>query len=346
MTLTIGFVGCGLIARSHAAGLSKVPDVRIGPVFDIDPERAARFAAETGGDAVESLSAVVEQAEAVYVCTWTSEHPAVVRAVADAGKPVFCEKPLAIDLATASAMTDGVEHAGVINQVGLVLRRSPSFRWLRAQLADPTSADTHGRLMSIIFRDDQYIPVQGMYGSTWRADVEKAGAGALLEHSIHDLDLLEWMMGPIVSVSARVENRHDYVGIDDQSAVTLVAESGAHATLVSLWHDMLGRPSQRRVEVFCERTLFTLEGDWYGPVRWERHGSDDEPSTGAVRDAGLVDAARGIDGATSNPDRAFIDAIRGGRPAQPDFRTALRAHELADAAYRSAANGGGPIDVS
>jgi predicted dehydrogenase len=47
--------------------------------------------------------------------------------------------------------------------------------------------------MNVVFRDDQYLPTQGVYASTWRADAALAGSGVLLEHSIHDLDLLEWL---------------------------------------------------------------------------------------------------------------------------------------------------------
>ena len=92
---------------------------------------------------------------------------------------MFCEKPLAVNLAAATAMTDAVARAGVTNQVGLVLRHSPSFRWLHHQVSDPAA----GPLMNVVFRDDQYLPIQGLYGSTWRADRDQGRrrhpAGAL-----------------------------------------------------------------------------------------------------------------------------------------------------------------------
>jgi 4-hydroxybenzoate polyprenyltransferase len=54
-------------------------------------------------------------------------------------------------------------------------------------------------VLTVVFRDDQYLPVRGVYKSSWRGDVARAGAGTLLEHSIHDLDLLEWLLGPAVA---------------------------------------------------------------------------------------------------------------------------------------------------
>lgn len=348
--LRVGVIGCGLIGRSHASGVRAAGGADIVAVHDPDHDRATRFAAEWAasgeGAVAASPEAVIEASDVVYVCTWTSAHPELVAAVAGAGKPVFCEKPLAVDLAGAVAMTDAVHRAGVVNQVGLVLRNSPSFRWFRHAVASPAS----GPLMNVVFRDDQYLPVQGLYGSTWRADPARAGAGALLEHSIHDLDLLRWIMGPIRSVSARVGYVHGIEGIDDQATVVLEAASGAQATLVSVWHDVLSRPSQRRVEAFCQRAVVTLAGDWHGPVSAERQGSGaghGEPAEIAtVEGQALVDAAAGLDGLGTNPDAAFLEAVRAGRPAYPDFALALEAHRLADAAYRSAAAGGTPITVA
>ena len=130
--LRIGFVGCGLIARHHATNLVADPRAQIVAVTDLDLDRARRFAAEfcpsIPDPVVTGAEAVIEAVDAVYVCTWTSAHPPVVLAAADAGRAVFCEKPLAVDLAGALAMTEAVARAGVVNQVGLILRRSPAFR--------------------------------------------------------------------------------------------------------------------------------------------------------------------------------------------------------------------------
>lgn len=337
--LRIGFVGCGLIAASHARGLESVPGVVIGPVFDIDPERATAFARSAGPSATTagSLSEVVAGADAVYVCTWTAAHPEAVIAAAEAGRPVFCEKPLAVDQQTVDRMMASVTEAGVVNQVGLVLRHSPAFRRLRALTTEAGA----GRLMNIVFRDDQYLPTQGLYNSTWRADPTKAGAGTLLEHSIHDLDLLRWIMGPFRSVSANIECFHGLDGIEDAATLLLVAESGATATLTSIWHDVLSRPSQRRVETFSERRVCTLSGDWNGPVSVE----DGDGSLTTLEGQALVRAATEGDGLGLNPDADFVAAVRAGTPAYPDFALAVEAHRLADAAYRSAAEGGSPVSV-
>src|SRR2546423_8885328 len=134
-------------------------------------------------------------------------------------------------------MAAAADGAGVVNQVGLVLRFSPAMNWLHHLV---TNLDG-GRVMSIVFRDDQYIPIQGMYGSTWRGDRQRAGAGTLIEHSIHDVDLLEYLCGPISSVTARSHNFHGIEGIEDSVAAAFAFEEGAIGTLASIWHDILER---------------------------------------------------------------------------------------------------------
>jgi predicted dehydrogenase len=341
VTVRIGFLGAGLIATYHGKSLRRSgADHVIAAVYDPDVDRAASFAQASGATAMPNEDAVLDAVDAVYVCTWTSEHPRLVAAAAQRGLPVFCEKPLATSLAAARTMAEGVTAAGVINQVGLVLRTSPSFLELEHQLADPRN----GRVQAVLLRDDQYLPVQGMYGSTWRGDVARAGAGTMLEHSIHDIDALEWLLGPMASVSARSSAFHGHVGIEDTVVVGIGFESQAQGSLTSVWHQLLERPSLRRLEIICERAFLTLEHDVVGPVTWARPDGETGSIEGEALFAAVIDRHGGR---LPNQDRAFVEAAASGVPGpDPDLRTAVRAHEVVDAVYRSAAAGGDAFDVT
>jgi UDP-N-acetyl-2-amino-2-deoxyglucuronate dehydrogenase len=338
MTTRVGFFGGGFIANYHGKMLhTSGADASIVAVHDPDEAKADAFARASGAVVVSSEKKLIDQVDAVYVCAWTAEHPRLVALVAEAGLPVFCEKPLATTVEYVENMLSAVEQAGVVNQVGLVLRDSPAFLLLKHLIAQPES----GRVMSVVFRDDQFIPIQGMYGSTWRAERDKVGAGTLIEHSIHDLDMLEFLVGSVVSISGRSAEFHQHEGIEDVVVATLAFDNGALATLASIWHDVLERPSLRNVEVFCENAYFVLEGDHAGPVRWTRTGDGE----GSLEGPALIDelGRRGI--VLRNPDQAFIEAVQTGQPAYPDFAEARRAHVLLDAIYRSATAGGTNIDV-
>ena len=136
-------------------------------------------------------------------------------------------------------------------------------------------------------------------------------------------------------------------GIEDSVSALLRFRGGATANLASIWHDVLTRPSRRRMEVFCERATITLDSDDVGPVR--RQTSDgEEVLDGHDELLGWL-RARGL--AATRSEDEFLTAVRvrmdGGEPARigPDVDDALRAHVLADVTYRSAAAGGVPVVV-
>ncbi len=339
--MRIGFLGAGLIATYHSKSIRRSGvEVERAGVHDIDADRAAAFAAASGHHLCATEDEVLDGCDAVYICTWTSEHPRLVAAAAARGLHVFCEKPLATSLAAAEEMAATVAGAGVTHQVGLVLRHSPAYLWARHLVTEPAA----GRVMTVVFRDDQFIPIQGHYSSSWRADVNRAGAGTLLEHSIHDIDMLHALVGPIADLSARSSSFHGLDGIEDVMAVSVRFDSGATGTLTSVWHDNLARPSLRRVEVLCERRLVTIEGDdWFGPVHWQ----DADGTTATLEGPALADAVAAaslLEGPT-NPDGAFLTAAMRGEPAFPGFDVAVAAHRVADATYRSAARGGALVTM-
>lgn len=330
--LRVGFLGAGFIATMHSKLLRAAGStIERAGVFDIDAERTARFAAASGHRGCNSEDEVLDTCDAVIVCTWTSEHRRLVEAAASRCLAVLCEKPLATTLADAQAMRSAVNAAGVVNQVGLVLRFIP--RWVMAvELAhDPLA----GRVMAVVFRDDQYIPVQGQYASTWRGDVTRAGAGVLLEHSVHDLDMLELIGGPIDTVCAHTSNFHQIAGIEDVATAMFSFTNGAHATLATVWHDNLARPSGRHVEIICERRMITLAGDDFdGPISWQ----DSNGTVATLHGDALNAAASALLVRGPNPDIAFVRAALDNTPAAPDFVDAVRAQTIADACYRSAAS--------
>ena len=334
----VGFLGAGLIATFHSKMLrgSGVDHVRAG-VFDPDGQRAEDFVARAGGFVARSEDEVIESSDAVYVCTWTVDHPRQVAKACEAGRAVFVEKPLGVDLAASRHIVDTLARAGVVHQVGLVLRYSPAFALLESLLEE---TDRNGRVMSVLFRDDQYVPTGGMYHSTWRGDRSKAGRGVLLEHSIHDVDLLDRLVGPVTAVSGRSRSFHQIDGIEDLVVATFDLAGGGVGSLTTVWHDLYERPSLRYLEIHCETAHFAVEGDWFGPVRWTRA---DEQVEVAGDDLLAMCESRGIE--VENPDGAFLRAVAAGQPSMPTAATAMRAHEIVGAIYDSADTDGATFRV-
>ncbi len=347
----IGFVGTGLIAWAHGLSIKAmidggVVDAAIVAVHDQRERRARGFADALGGDVVDDAAEVARRSDVMWVCTPTAAHRGAVDEALGAGRAVFCEKPLDVDLARATQMVEAVSAAGVAAQSGLVLRSAPVFRGLR----DLVQGGTLGAPMAAVFRDDQYFPIQGTYASQWRADASQAGGGCLIEHSIHDLDILRFCFGAVDSVVARTANHAGHPGIEDLAAVTLSFASGFEAQLTSIWHDILSRGSTRRLEVFCREGMVWLDNEFRGPLHVQTSAGTDVracPSAPWVDALPLADDDVGLAvRAYVEADRAFLDAVTTGRPPEPGLDVALEAHRLVDAAYRSAADSGAPIGVS
>ncbi|MEZ5559826.1 MAG: Gfo/Idh/MocA family oxidoreductase [Pseudomonadales bacterium] len=346
MTLKVGLIGCGHIARFHARNIRDAQrqgrlDIDYHAVCDRDIGRAEAFA-ELGECAVvtERAEDVIEACDAIYVCTETAEHPQLVADIAAAGRHVFCEKPLAKTLAEAEAMTAAVIGAGVTHQVGLVLHFSPVFSVLAELMAEIDSP-----VLTAHLRDDQFFPVRGHYGSTWRGDVERAGGGTLLEHSIHDVDLMRRLFGEIVAVRCHTRSVAGITGIEDVALVTFQHEGGHQTTLTSVWHSIDSRQSSRHLEVFCQRARFETHNDYYGTLSLEL---DDQPAVTLSNDEILARfmSAQGLHPRDEDlrslgglSDRRFLEAASAGVAAVPSFEQALVAHRIVDACYRSAASG-------
>ena len=111
-----------------------------------------------------------------------------------------------------------------------------------------------------------------------------------------------------------------------------------------MWHQLLERPSLRRLEVICERAFLTLEHDVIGPVTWTRPEGEHGSLEGEALFAAVTERHGGR---LPNQDRGFVEAVavRRARRRTPTSRTALRAHEVVDAVYRSAAEGGAAVDL-
>ena len=356
MTLNVGLIGCGLRGRFHSRAIRAMirlglVDARYVAVCDIDEKRAQEF-----GDVIEASVVTTDPGEiiaspeidVVYITVPTAAHKELVLQAAAKGKHIFCEKPLATNLADVREMVAAVEEANVKTGVGLILRHSPILTVLKSLMEDSTL----GRLMAIVFRDDQFFPVQGHYGSEWRKDWRIAGSGTLLEHSIHDADILRWLGGEVRAVRGSIGNFAGYEGVEDLATVHMDYESGAKGELISIWHSVLGRPSTRRIEVFMEKGVFFLDHDYLGPIQIQTHAklgevlSEDEVRAEYLRLLGLSDPAFGDALKYALEDYFFLIAVSQGADPFPAFRTALEAHRIVDAAYRSAAAGGAEVTLS
>ncbi|HEU4978143.1 MAG TPA: inositol 2-dehydrogenase [Solirubrobacteraceae bacterium] len=243
-TLRIGVVGVGRIGRMHAQLLAReVPGAAVTAVHDALPGAARDVAGELGVLAVEDAEELIGSADvdAVAICTSTDTHADLIAAAAGAGKAIFCEKPVSLDLAEVDRALAAVQEAGVPFQIGFNRRFDPAHAAVAAAVADGTVGEPH--LVRITSRDPAPPPV---------AYVRTSG-GLFLDMTIHDFDMARFVTGSeVVEVFARGAVRIDPLvgeaGDVDTAVVTLVHANGCLTTIDNSRQALYGY--DQRVEAF------------------------------------------------------------------------------------------------
>jgi UDP-N-acetyl-2-amino-2-deoxyglucuronate dehydrogenase len=230
-TLRVGIVGCGMISRNHLEAFAALEAAEIVGVCDVDPERARTTATAWGiENAVDSVSALLAlDLDIVSVCTPHPTHEDVVLEAAGAGVHVLCEKPIAIDLASAQRMVSACDAAGV--KLGVLFQRRfwPAAQRVRAAIDDGTlGTPVIGHASVLLHRDPGYYSKDAWRG-TWNTD----GGGVLMTQAIHYIDLLQWYMGDIAEVYGAINTfKHgDHIEVEDSATAVLKFTSGSLATL-------------------------------------------------------------------------------------------------------------------
>jgi myo-inositol 2-dehydrogenase / D-chiro-inositol 1-dehydrogenase len=314
----IGFVGTGGVAARHATVLSGFSDVALVAATDVDPERAAAFAATFAVRTADGLDGLLaHNLHAVYVCVPPFAHgPAETSAearLAAAGLPLFVEKPLAVDLPTAEAVGAHIARSGVLSRVGHHWRCAEPVARARELLAGRTP-----RLVSAAWWD-KVPPV------AWWPHRARSG-GPVVEQAVHVLDLARVLVGEVEEVHARAVGTVPGGDVDAATAALLAFANGAIGTLSTT--SVLGWKHRAGVEVVTDGLVVGVGEDWL-----------------EVRDGGAEPQRYTYDRMTAcvAADRAFVDTVAG-RPVDPhrsppDHAEALRTHRLATAVARSAASG-------
>ncbi|SFS71558.1 Gfo/Idh/MocA family oxidoreductase [Saccharopolyspora flava] len=322
--MKIGVAGVGRIGSMHATNLAALDDVDQLLLFDPAPGRAEAAAREIGATAVTTVDDLLA-ADGVLVATPTDTHAAMVRAALSAGTPVLCEKPLAPDLSTMSALVEEIERSGVPVLVGFQRRFDPDTAEVHRRMRDGSAGSAY--LVRAVCHD--HLPPPKEFIAT--------SGGLFRDCLIHDLDAVPWLLGePVAEVyasgSVLVDESFREAGDVDNAVVSLRFAGGAHALLSAARHDPVGYDC--RLEVFASRDTLTVGFDERAPLSTVR-GGPDEPWTSFTEryhDAYVREA------------RVFLDVIAGKAENPSPAREALVSLRLAEACEESL-RAGKPVGV-
>jgi predicted dehydrogenase len=243
MDVRWGFIGAGNVTLAKAApiGAFTQDGSRVVAVARADAARAQHYADEHGiaraYSTVEELCAD-PQVNAVFVCTPHHLHTEHVLAAIQAGKHVLCEKPLTITTEDGLRLVEAAEHAGVRLGVAYYRRFYPVLEALKAvtesgRLGTITTAQMVSRSYSIS-RPPADTP-EARAAAPWRTNTALAGGGTLTDVGSHRLDMLFWLLGDAVSVSATTERFETWADVEDQATVSIRFAGRASGHLDQSW---------------------------------------------------------------------------------------------------------------
>ncbi len=230
-------------AHIHTPGfirkLNERADVSVKSVWDHDRDRAERRAKELDCSVVSDVSEIWadESTVAVIVCAETDRHEPLVLAAAAAGKHLFVEKPLGLGAADSRRMADAIDNAGVLFQTGYFRRSDPIQRFLKAQVG----AGSFGRATRFRHSNCHSGSLRGIFDDewAWMADPVQAGGGGFLDLGTHSLDILLWLMGDVVAVTAEVASATGrYGACDEYGEGLLLFANGVIGSLAAGWVDV------------------------------------------------------------------------------------------------------------
>ena len=324
MTVRFGLLGAGRIGKVHARAVGSNPDAELVAVADAMPQAAKDIAAAYGAE-VRSIEEIekADDIDAVVICTPTDTHADLIERFARAGKAIFCEKPIDLDVKRVETCLAVVEKAKAALMVGFNRRFDPHFAAVKKAIDDGAIGKVE--MVTITSRDPGAPPV----------DYIKRSGGIFRDMTIHDFDMARFLLGEEpVSVSAHasvlVDSKIGEAGDYDSVSVILETASGRQALISNSRRATYGY--DQRIEVHGSKGMVAAENQ--RPVSIEV-ANDKGYTRPPLHDFFMT---RYID-AYANEIAAFIAALAAKKKASPSGADGLAALRLADAALKSAKTG-------
>jgi len=254
--IEVGIIGAGRIGKLHAENISyNIPGVEIKSIADIFAEKISDWASGLGiKNVVKDYHEILNDPEidAVLICSSTNTHAQISVEAAEAGKHIFCEKPVDLSIEKIKRAIEAVEKAGVKFQVGFNRRFDHNFKKVRDLVLEGKIGDPH--IVRITSRDPAPPP----------AEYIKVSGGIFLDMTIHDFDMARYLSGSeveevYVQAAVLVDPAIGEAGDVDTAIITLKFENGALGVIDNSRKAAYGY--DQRVEVFGSKGSAAASND-------------------------------------------------------------------------------------
>jgi len=340
--LGCALIGCGVISRTHASQITELDGARLVAVADVIEEKAKKVAEEFSCDYYIDYHQMLqrEDIDVVHVLTPSGMHADVAIDAARAGKHVISEKPMDITMEKARLMIEECNRANV--KLGVISQHR--FDDATVKLKEVID---EGKLGNIVIGNCavNFYRSQGYYDSgEWRGTWALDGGGSLMNQSIHTIDLLQYLAGPIESIYAHTATlAHVRIEVEDAAVATVRFKSGAIGTIVGTTSAYPGLAN--RVEIFGTSGSAVIDDDELTHLYFKRK-SEEGSSYGdgkAVNVANEYMSNFSANVTVSNSHGReiadFLDAIRDNREPLINGLEGMKPLEIILAIYQSAQTG-------
>lgn len=262
--IKFAIIGTGMIAERHVAALAEIPEAELYAVYDKNKCRAEKFAEKYSLKIYGTFDELLKDSQltAVTIATPTGVHKEVAVPCAEAGKHILCEKPLDINLEKADAIIDACDKNNVYLSAVFQARFSDQVKLIK----DAIEAERFGRLV-LCSAQVKWFRSQEYYDSAdWRGTWDIDGGGALMNQSIHIIDLLLYLAGKPKMVHAFAGTMtHERLEVEDNACASIKFNNGALGVIEASTSCAPGFP--RRLELAGEKGSVILEDDKI--IRWQ-----------------------------------------------------------------------------
>ena len=227
----IGIVGCGKVAHLHAQALKNIPEAVFTCVFSRDSNKAEAFAGKYCVKAYSDIDEMLagKDVEAVIICTPHPNHAQTAVKAAEAGVHVLVEKPLASSLEDCDTMIKAADENGIT--LGMVSQRrfyTPVRRVRHAIDEGKVGKPILGTVNMLGWRDEAYYR-----SDPWRGAWKEEGGGVLVNQAPHQIDLLQWFMGPVDELFGYWSNlNHPYIEVEDTAVAVIKFKNGGIGNII------------------------------------------------------------------------------------------------------------------
>ena len=332
--IRFALVGCGRISANHFEALAAhAADAELVGVADIDPAALGRATARTGAPGFPSLEALLlgSEPDTVILATPSGLHAQQAIRVAESGRHVMTEKPMATRWQDGKAMVQSCDEAGVHLFVVKQNRRNPTLQLLKRAV----EARRFGKICMVTVNVFWTRPQAYYDSAAWRGTWEFDG-GAFMNQASHYVDMLDWLIGPVESVQAYTATLVRNIEVEDTGVLALRWRAG---TLGSLNVTMVTYPKnlEGSITVLGEKGTVRVGGMAVNKIEhWEFEGND--PMDDEVERASY-DTSSVYGHGHPRYYQNVIQTLRGAAAPETDGREGLHSLEILIATYLSARDG-------